>query len=167
MRNAPARHPLRNVLIASALLWATVPWAAGDDADSFMVRYAVESDFESVADNLRLAITNQGLVINSESHIDEMLDRTGEDLGLGGKIYEHAAAFEFCSATYSRNMMAADPHNIVFCPFVVSVYSTPAEPDTVYIAYRKPQRGTGSEESNAALAQVAELLDTIATEAAQ
>jgi len=130
-----------------------------------IVRYAVESDFESVKEELKFAITNEGLVITSESHIDEMLDRTGSDLGDAAKVYEHAVAFEFCSAKFSRLMMEADPHNIVFCPFVISVYSLPADPDTVYIAYRPPTRSDAEGPVAEALAQVAEFLDGIAVAA--
>jgi len=160
------RYGFAAMLSALTILGA-VPALANEATSENMVRYAVTSDFESVTDALRLAITNQGLVINSESHIDEMLDRTGQDLGIEGKIYEHAVAFEFCSASYSRLMMAADPHNIVFCPFVISAYVTPAEPDKVYVAYRRPWRTDGSDASREALDSVAELLDTIATEATE
>lgn len=134
-------------------------------AEGPMVRYEVESDFESAKDNVKFAITNQGLVITAESHINEMLERTGDDLGLGGPVYTDAVAFEFCSARFSRLMMAADPHNIVFCPFVISVYQVPANPETVYVAYLRPENAEGSEEAQQALAEVAEFLDGIAREA--
>lgn len=136
-------------------------------AQSTMVRYAVESDFESVKDNLEFAITNQGLVITSESHINEMLERTGQDLDLGGPVYEDAVAFEFCSAKYSRIMMAADPHNIVYCPFVISAYQVAGDQNTVYVAFLRPENPEGSPESQEALKQVVEFLDAIAKEAAE
>ena len=151
-------------LAALALLFFSCAIA---HADSAMVRYEVNSDFETAKENLELAITNQGLVITSESHINEMLERTGQDLGLGGPVYEDAVAFEFCSAKYSRIMMAADPHNIVFCPFVISVYQIAGDQDTVYIAFRRPQNAEGSEEAQAALQQVVDFLDSIAATASE
>lgn len=152
--------------IALTALVAIAPAAGADEAEAEnIVRYAVDSDFETVKDALEFAITNEGLVITSESHIDEMLERTGADLGTGAKVYEHAVAFEFCSAKYSRLMMEADPHNIVFCPFVISAYSLPADPDTTYIAYRPPTRSDAEGPVSEALAQVAEFLDGIASAA--
>jgi uncharacterized protein (DUF302 family) len=151
--------------MAALLLGSGLLQADGDASDSFMVRHSVESDFDAVKDNLRWAIEGQGLVITAEAHIDEMLKRTGRDLGIDGDVYGHAVAFEFCSAKFSRQMMAADPHNIVFCPFVISVYNLPADPDTVFVAYRRPERVTGSEESRSALDAVGDLLEVIAQEA--
>jgi hypothetical protein len=61
--------------------------------------------------------------------------------------------------------MEADPHNILFCPYTIALYSTLAEPKKVYIAYRRPQRADDSAASEAALNEVAALLDGIAREA--
>lgn len=156
-------------LLSTALLCLALPAAvlAADDeaASDNIVRYSLDSDFDSARDALEFAITNQGLVITSESHIDEMLERTGADLGQDTKVYEHAVAFEFCSAKYSRLMMETDPHNIVFCPFVISVYSLPGEPDKSYIAYRKPQTTDAEGAAKEALDQVSGFLDAIATAA--
>jgi uncharacterized protein (DUF302 family) len=129
-----------------------------------IVRYTVDGDFAGVKDALEMAIVNQGLVISSESRIDEMLKRTAEDLGIETRVYEHAVAFEFCSANYSRRMMEADPHNVVFCPFVIAVYQ-PAGQSAVYVAYRRPQLPAAGDEVEEALDAVADLLDTIAREA--
>jgi len=35
-------------------------------------------------------------------------------------------------------MMEADPHNIVLCPFAISIYTLPGEKNTTWVAYRKP-----------------------------
>ena len=71
----------------------------------------------------------------------------------------------FCSATYSREAMEADPSNIVFCPYTLNVYTTPDAPGTVHVAYRRPYAG-GSLESRKALLAIEGLLDGIAREAA-
>jgi len=60
----------------------------------------------------------------------------------------------------SRNMMEADPDNIVFCPYVISIYVVPEKPAEVRLAYRKPQI-VGSPESQKALKAVDELLSGI------
>ena len=157
------RYLTAGTWLALLLLLAS-PACAEENPPEDIVRYSVDSDFAAAKDALEMAIVNQGLVISSESHIDEMLKRTAADLGIDRSVYEHAVAFEFCSANYSRRMMQADPHNVVFCPFVISVYQ-PAGQSRVYIAYRRPQRPDAGTEVKEALDAVGDLLDSIAREA--
>lgn len=84
------------------------------------------------------AIEGRGLKINHTNYIADMLARTGRDLGATKQVYVNGEQFEFCSAKISREMMEADPHAIVMCPDIISVYTIPNDGDTVYIAYRKP-----------------------------
>jgi len=79
-------------------------------------------------------------------------------------IFVIAEVLEFCSATVSREMMEADPHNIIFCPYEIAVYVLPSAPDTVYIAFQRPPR-TGSPRSRKSLDAVEELLDGIVKDA--
>lgn len=62
--------------------------------------------------------------------------------------------------------MAADPHNIVFCPYAISVYTLPQAPRTVYLAYRAPPVSGGAA-SQRALRKVEKLLADIVSEAMQ
>ncbi|MDH5633558.1 MAG: DUF302 domain-containing protein [Gammaproteobacteria bacterium] len=132
--------------------------------NSYMREYKADGSFEEVRDALKLAITGQGLVINNVSHIGNMLSRTGKDIGAKQEIYEHAEAMEFCSASISRTMMEANPRHIVFCPFIIAVYTLPGEPGKTYLAYRKPEI-TGSPESKKALQAVEKLVDNIVQDA--
>ena len=134
--------------------------------NDYLVLYQTKGKFDNVKEAVELAITDRGLVINNVSHIGKMLARTGKDLGATKKVYIEAQALEFCSATVSRRTMEADPRNMIFCPYIVNVYVLPQEPETVYLAYRRPQR-VGSKESKAALRAVEELLDGIVREALQ
>jgi len=120
--------------------------------------------FENIRDSVEMAITDRGMVINNVSHIGDMLERTGKDLGDTKQVYLKAEALEFCSAVVSRKMMEADPENIVFCPYIISIYVLPESPKEVRIAYRKPQL-TGSPESKKALKSVEELLSGIVKDA--
>jgi len=133
-------------------------------AADYLVQYSKTGNFEDVRDDLKLAIQGRGLVVDHTSHVHNMLERTGKDLGLTKVIYKDADAYSFCSATVSRTMMEADAHNVVFCPFTITVYATVSEPNKVYIAYRRPPL-IGSEASKAALKAVHDLLDGIAREA--
>ena len=126
-------------------------------AEDWMVRQKLATPFADARDAIVMAIENRGLVINYTSHIADMLQRTGADLGASKQIFAQAEIIEFCSAKLSRQMMEADPHNIVLCPFAISIYTLPGEKNTTWVAYRKPQ-GT-------AAAIVAPLLAEIAGEA--
>jgi len=125
-----------------------------------------QGSFEDVREAVEMAITGRGFVINNVSHVGEMLERTGKDLGAAKQIFLKAEALEFCSATVSRKMMEADPDNIIFCPFIISIYVLPEKPNEVRVAYRNTLI-TGSPASQKALKAVNELLADIIREAMQ
>lgn len=135
-------------------------------ADDYMVVSTKTGNFNDVRDDVEMAITDRGMVVNNVSHVGDMLERTGRDLGDSKQVFIKAEALEFCSAVVSRKMMEADPDNIVFCPYVISVYVVPGKPNEVRIAYRRPQI-TGSTASKQALKVVDELLSGIVKDAMQ
>ena len=130
-----------------------------------VVTYSTQGKFEDVRDELKLAIEGKGLVIDYHSFVNRMLERTGKDVGSGKKLYADAQAFVFCSAALSRKMMEADAANMAFCPYTLTVYATAAEPEKVYVAYRRPWRPDGSAASKSALREIETLLDGLAREA--
>lgn len=131
---------------------------------SHMAHFVTEGSFEDVNENIRLAITDRGIKINNTSHIGNMLSRTAEAVGSTKTVYTHAEAIEFCSSTISRGTMEADPHNIVFCPYIIAVYTLPGEDNKVHVSYRHPTP-VGTEESKKSLLAVENLLDGIVREA--
>lgn len=151
----------KRALVLFALVWCVPAFAAG----SHMVVKQVKGSFEDVRDALVFAINGQGLVVNAVSHVGDMLDRTGRDLGYTTKVYEHAEGLEFCSAALSRKMMEADPDNIVFCPYTIYIYVRADQPGTVYLAYRRPLADKGKQ--TPVLQDVEKLYQTILSEAAQ
>jgi uncharacterized protein (DUF302 family) len=150
----------RSLLLAviAATAWAVLA-AAPARADDYAV-YESDSSFEDVMDALKLAIQERGLFINNVMHMDEMLQRTGKDLGMDEQIYGQAQSIEFCSAVLSRKMTAEDPRRIVNCPFIVAVYTLPAEPGTTYVAHRVIP--AGETEGSAAMQEVADMLHGVA-----
>jgi len=130
-----------------------------------VVVYSKRAKFEDVRDDLKLAIEAKGLVIDYQSFVNRMLERTGKDVGSARKLYADAQAFVFCSAALSRKTMEADPANASLCPYSMMVYATLREPERVFISYRRPWRPDGSAASKAALKEVEALLDGIAREA--
>lgn len=120
---------------------------------SEIVRHSAKGKYQDVVDEVKLAIEQRGLVVDHESHIGAMLERTGKDVGSARRIYLGAQAFSFCSAVLSRKTMEADPANIAFCPYVLAVYETLRRPGIVNVTFRR------------SLPEVEKLLDGIAREA--
>lgn len=130
-----------------------------------VVTYSKRAKFDDVRDDLKAAIEGKGLVIDYQSYVGRMLERTGKDVGSARKLYADAQAFVFCSAVLSRKTMEADLANAALCPYSIMVYATAKDPGTVHVSYRRPWRPDGSAASRAALKEVEALLDGIAREA--
>ncbi len=131
--------------------------------DGPVVVYQSEDDFQTTLDNLKMAVTNQGLLVSGELHLSEMLNRTGPDLGFPEPVFSEAESVEFCSALMSHKMIQASPLNAAICPFTIAVYRKTAEPDTVYLAYRKPE--LVGDQDGKTRAEVMNMLNTISREA--
>jgi uncharacterized protein (DUF302 family) len=92
-----------------------------------------EGSFEDATFAVESAIVNKGLVIDYVSHVGEMLARTGADVGSDQTLFDAADVFLFCSAVVSREVMEADPMNIVHCPYGIFVADKGGE---VTVGYR-------------------------------
>ena len=149
---------LAHLAIAAAL--ALSPLAdAGDDA---IVTTIIEGDFTDVSESVRAAIVGKGINIAHELPAGDMLHRTGPAFGYTDDVYADAQTFEFCSAGISHKLARVNPDNIVLCPFTISVYVLTAEPGKVRLSYRIP---TGKPGSDAAVAEVVELVQSIVEDA--
>jgi len=120
------------VLLAAML---ALLWSAGAAAQ--IVSAKAKGKFDDVKDSLVLAIQSRGLKIDHTSYIGNMLERTGGDVGSAKRVYGKAEALQFCSAVVSRKMMEREAANIAFCPYVIALYTLPADGNTVYVVYRK------------------------------
>ena len=80
-----------------------------------------DGSFEDATFAVESAIVDKGLVIDSVSHVGAMLNRTGADVGSEKTLFKAADVFLFCSAVVSREVMEADPMNIMHCPYGVFV----------------------------------------------
>jgi uncharacterized protein (DUF302 family) len=138
---------------ASAILALTC--AAGAALAGEATIYPFDGSFEDAAFAVESAIVGQGLVIDYRSHVGEMLNRTGTDVGSDVRVFDNADIFLFCSAVLSRRVMEADPMNIAHCPYGIFVTDRGGQ---VSIGYRNLPGGT--------MHEVQALLDAIAREAA-
>ena len=156
------RKSFVGILIVAFMLGAGPSWSG--ETDDPVVVYSVESDFEDVIDNIKMAVEDRGMLVSGTLHVQDMLARTGKDLGFEKNVYLHAESVEFCSALMSHRMVAADPRNLVICPFTIAAYELAEKPGKVYIAYRKQFLAGEADEATKA---VLEMLDEIAREAAE
>ncbi len=143
---------MKTLLCATALAVAAAPAFAAE-----AVTYETDQPFDDVIFGLEAAILGQGLVIDHVSHVGDMLERTREATGSDVVLFEGADIYSFCSATVSRQVMEADPMNIVHCPYHIFVMTQPDTPGVTTIGYR--------DFADASMDPVEELLDTIAREA--
>ena len=142
---------LKSILSSAVVLVAFAGTAMSQSAST---TYVYDGTFEDAAFGVENAIIGKGLVIDFVSHVGEMLDRTGQDVGSDVKLFEEADIFVFCSAVVSRKVMEADPMNIAHCPYGVFVADRGGE---VIVGYRNYPQG--------AMQEVQSLLDEIAREA--
>ena len=106
---------MKPVILTAALALAT---AAHAEAPIVM---PYDGTFDDATFAVEPAIVGQGLVIDYVSHVGEMLNRTGEDVGSDVMLFKEADIFIFCSAVVSREVMEADPMNIAHCPYGIFV----------------------------------------------
>ena len=149
------------------LLLATVVSFEASAANEMIVN-STRGKFADVKNSVIFAIEGRGMTVNTVSHVGDMLERTGKDIGATKQIFLHAEVLDFCSAKISRQVMEADPHTIVFCPYGIAIYELPTEPDKIYVSYRKPTlTGKGAKTGKAALRSVEKLLHELVKEALQ
>jgi len=139
---------MKYYLLAAALTCAAQVATAQD-----MVTFTTDQSFDDVTFGIESAIVDAGLVVDSVSHVGEMLERTRVDVGSDVVIFESADVFSFCSAKVSRTVMEADPMNILFCPYDIFVAVTPDKPGQTVVGFRQFPKG--------AMQEVQALLDGI------
>lgn len=141
-------------------------WAEEAKPSVAELHYTVHGRFTDVLENLEFFIAERGITISNRSHIAAMLQRTREAVGATKQIYLNAEVLGFCSAQLSRNMLEADPHGIVFCPYNIAIYELADQPGVIHLAYQPPPI-VGSEPSQAAVRAIIDLVDGILRGAAE
>jgi hypothetical protein len=152
----------RKTLVFTFLIFICSSLAIAGGSPNLQV-YEKKAAFADVRQNLIDAIINRGYVLDFDGRVGDMLKRTRADVG-GKPLYREAEYMVFCSAVLSRKTMEIDIHNIGYCPYVVTVYESKANPGTVYVSYRKL---TTSDNRDNSLAAVEKMLDEIASEAVE
>lgn len=151
--------------ILLALLFLMLPHvghATAIETDDYRI-YTVEGAIEDVQQFVEEAVVQRGLAVAHRGDVGDMLARTAEDVGASMTVYKEARYLEFCSARFSRSAMEANPANLAFCPFVIFLYTLPADPKTVHVGYRRPPLRM-ADPSGAAMREIDAMLDAIVRE---
>lgn len=142
---------LKSNLLGGLLFAASLTMASAQETST---TYSYDGTFDDAAFSVESAIVGKGLVIDYVSHVGEMLNRTGGDVGSDVVLFKEADIFVFCSAVVSRKVMEADPMNIAHCPYGIFVAE---RGDEILVGYRNYPEGP--------MQQVQALLEDIVNEA--
>ena len=151
-------YALKVMLSAAAIFFSTSVFAAGDPV---VVTHQTTGSYEDISSNIRDSIEGKGINVAHVLPAGEMLHRTGPSFDYKNDIYKEAQTFEFCSAAISHKLARQNPHNIVLCPFTISVYTLLENPNMVNLSYRVPVGKPGSE---AVVQEVVDLIESIIAE---
>ncbi|MFZ3065194.1 MAG: DUF302 domain-containing protein [Nitrospirota bacterium] len=131
-----AKRIILLVLLFLTVLFPQQAFAAKGGKEPVVI-YTFNADYEEVWEGLQAALHARGLTVSSVSHVGDMLERTGKELGRTKKIYGKARVLEFCSAVLSRDMLEKNPHFLSFCPYQIMVYTLPSDEKKVHLSYRR------------------------------
>lgn len=148
-----------------ALVGSVPPVVHAAEKDLLTTR-VVKRAYADVRIDIQNAIINQGLKIDFNGRLGDMLKRTASDVGAKGDLYVDAEYFTFCSSKLSRAMMDADPVNLGLCPYTMFIYQRAGTTDEVTVGYKgMPMRGDAA--SLKTLGEINKLLDSILADATQ
>ena len=102
--------------------------------------YTVTGEYEDVKTDLVAAIESRGIVISYVAHAASMLQRTSDAVGAVGKAFDRADILLFCKADLTYQLTIKNPHNLVLCPYSVSVYTLAGDWEHVYLGIRAPEQ---------------------------
>ena len=121
--------------------------------------WTVQGDYKTIKSDVIDAIQANGLVVSYEAHAANMLARTAEAVDTSHQIYDQAETLLFCKADLSHQLATQNPHNIVLCPYGISLYSLAENPTEIFVSIRLPALEV------AAYSEVHNLLEKIISEA--
>lgn len=127
----------RYIILTCMIFFITNAVGSSDVEPSPLIVYETQGDFDDIKEDIEMAIIDRGLLVSGTLHISDMLNRTGSDLGYQRPVYHRAESIEFCSASVSHLMVSTHPANAAICPFTIAIYSLAADPEKVYLVFRR------------------------------
>ena len=100
--------------------------------------WTVQGDFRDIKQDIVTTIEAKGLVVSYTAYAANMLARTSEAIDDAKPVYDQGESILFCKADLSHKLARQDPHNIVLCPYSISLYTLVDAPTTTYVSIRLP-----------------------------
>ncbi len=100
--------------------------------------WTVQGDFRDVKQDIVTTIEAKGLVVSYTAYAANMLARTSEAVTDAKPVYDQGESILFCKADLSHELARQNPHNIVLCPYSISLYTLIEAPATTYVSVRLP-----------------------------
>lgn len=100
--------------------------------------WTVQGDFRDIKQDIVTTIEAKGLVVSYTAYAANMLARTSEAVEDAKPVYDQGESILFCKADLSHELAQQDPHNIVLCPYSISLYTLVEAPTITYVSVRLP-----------------------------
>ena len=113
---------------------------ATEQGDKLTRIFSIEEDYADAKQDLLDAIADKGLVVSYTAHAKKMFDRTAKVTGEKTPVYDHAEIVLFCKADLSQDLVQANPHNLILCPYAIAIYVLHKEPKRVYLSFREQDK---------------------------
>lgn len=131
------RPPYRFSCVIAAFIFVFCGAATAEQLKREIVAASIQSSFADIREEIENAVIEQGIVVDYNAKVGEMLNRTAADVGVSEDVYTHAETWQFCSASLSHALVAANPLNIAYCPYTIFAFETKANPGVVTVGFRR------------------------------
>jgi len=111
---------------------------AGPEELGPAIVWTVQGDFGDIKQDIVTAIEAKGLVVSYTAYAANMLARTSDAIDDAKPVYDQGESILFCKADLSHTLAQENPHNIVLCPYSISLYTLVEAPATTYVSIRLP-----------------------------
>ncbi len=126
------------LLIGLAAAHTASSQVAGPEELGPALVWTVQGDFRDIKQDIVTTIEAKGLVVSYTAYAANMLARTSEAIDDAKAVYDQGESILFCKADLSHELARQDPHNIVLCPYSISLYTLVEAPNTTYVSIRLP-----------------------------
>lgn len=120
------------------LLLVASGWLATVHAGDISTRLIRGSDLQTTREALIESIEAEGLVVSNIIAFNDMLARTGRDLGQRQSPFAAVEIVQFCSSVIAWQLIGESPAQVALCPLAITLQVRHAQPGGVWLSWREP-----------------------------